>query len=65
MEKVLEMTKILLNNNEEVTDIDIDDFNEENIDFQELIDYLRENNIVSIYNEEKDKYIYMYKKGEE
>lgn len=34
MEKVLEMTKILLNNNEEVTDIDIDDFNEENIDFQ-------------------------------
>lgn len=64
MKKILEMVKNFLNNGEEVTDYDINCWLDDDTDFQELINYLKENGIVSIYDEKKDTYVYLYKSEE-
>lgn len=64
MEHILYMINNLLNEKEIVTDHDIDEFNIDNIDWDELTKYLYNHGLYSEYNAKKDRYEWHEKNGD-
>lgn len=65
MDKVLNNVVMSLRNKQLVIDLDIDNWNEDNIEFNEIYNYLNENGVGCKYNEKYDRYEYYLKSEEE